>query len=66
MTATTFQVPSANSTTYHADPKIAAYKYAAWVHMVLNRNFLMTVEDGVYTVEVMGLEVCRFARAEAR
>lgn len=67
MFAAPFQVPDDNGTTFHDDPKLAAYKYAAWAKLSLGRTFAMCVADGVYTVDVAGLERARFARtAEAR
>lgn len=60
------QVPSENGTTFHADPKLAAYKYAAWVRLSGLGPFLMRVEAGVYTVEATGLETARFAKLEDR
>ena len=60
-----FHVPDADGVTFHADPKLAAYRYAAWVKLSLGRTFSMRVEAGVYAVEVAGLETAKFAQADA-
>ncbi len=64
---TTFQVidnaGKHGPTTYHEDPKLAAYAYMARLQYGGRTTSLTCHEDGCYTVESAGLMTCTFQSA---
>jgi len=57
MTFTAIEKGKHGETVYVDDPKIEAYKHAAYIQNVLHQNYRLTChEDGAYTVATLTFE----------